>query len=340
MSGISLNDSLLMDLTINKAWEYQAIVYPNPAVASLVTDKYGQIIALEAHHKSGTSHAEVLTLLKAYEHLTNQKVNIDRFNSYAVHNFLKTHAKDTFHGCSIYVTLEPCSHIGQTPSCALLIGELGLKKVAIGMIDPIADHSGGVEMLQRKGVEVVVDVQPKRTNDLLEPFNIWHKRAFVLFKLAQSHNGKIGGGYLSSQNSLNHTHRLRNSATKMIIGGNTVRVDRPTLDCRFMEGGKAPDIAIYSKEDNFDRNIPLFNIPNRSVEIGSNLSFLDNPSFVLIEGGEGTLEAFKDRVDWLLTYQTPKIIENSLDYKLDLDLETLHAQRSGVDRMIWSRIKN
>jgi len=339
MSGISLNDSLLMDLTINKAWEYQAIAYPNPGVASLVTDKYGQIIALEAHHKSGTSHAEVLTLLKAYEHLTNQTIDIDRFDSYAVHNFLITHAKDTFKGCSIYVTLEPCSHIGQTPSCAVLIGELGLKKVAIGMIDPIREHSGGVEMLRAKGAEVIVDVQAKRTNDLLEPFNIWQKRAFVLFKLAQSHNGKIGGGYLSSQNSLNHTHRLRNCATKMIIGGNTVRIDRPTLDCRFIEGGKAPDIHIYSQENSFDREIPLFGVPNRNVEIGSDLSFLDTPSFVLIEGGQGTLEALKDKIDWLLTYQTPTIIENSLGYNLNLDLETLHAQRSWVDRMIWSRVK-
>ncbi|MBN2825740.1 MAG: bifunctional diaminohydroxyphosphoribosylaminopyrimidine deaminase/5-amino-6-(5-phosphoribosylamino)uracil reductase RibD [Campylobacterales bacterium] len=340
MSGISLNDTLLMDLTINKAWEYQGIAYPNPAVASLVTDRYGQIIALEAHQRSGTSHAEVLTLLKAYEHLTHQKAAIDRFDSYAVHEFLLTHAKDTFKGCSIYVTLEPCSHIGKTPSCAVLIGALGLKKVAIGMIDPIDEHSGGVEMMRAKGIEVIVDVQPKRTQDLIEPFSIWQKRAFVLFKLAQSHNGKIGGGYLSTQESLTHTHKLRHSATKMVIGGNTVRIDRPTLDCRLIEGGEAPHIYIYSKENNFDREIPLFNIPNRNVEIGSDLSFLDTPSFVLVEGGMGTLNALKDKIDWMLTYQTPKIIDNSIDYRANIDLETLHAQRSGVDRMIWSRVKH
>ena len=39
---------------------------------------------------------------------------------------------------------------------------------------------------------------------LLEPFMIWQKKAFVLFKLAQTSNGQIGGGYLSSKASLTH----------------------------------------------------------------------------------------------------------------------------------------
>jgi len=30
---------------------------------------------------------------------------------------------------------------------------------------------------------------------LIEPFIIWQKRAFVIFKIAQTSNGRIGGGY-------------------------------------------------------------------------------------------------------------------------------------------------
>lgn len=335
---MSLNDSLLMQLAINKAWEYQILTYPNPAVGALVTNCYGQIIALEAHQKAGTSHAEVLALLKAYEHLTSQKVAIDPLDSHGVHDFLLTHAKETLKGCSIYVTLEPCAHSGKTPSCAVLISLLGLKKIAIGTIDPIAKHSGGAEMLKAKGVEVVVGVESKLTQALLKPFEIWQKRAFVLFKLAQTHNGKIAEGYLSSKESLAHTHHLRSYATKMVIGGNTVRVDRPKLDCRLIDGAKAPDIVIYSREDAFDRDIPLFSIPNRNVEIGNDLSFLDRPSFVLVEGGGGLLNALQGKIDWLLTYQTPTIGDNRVDYKANITLQTLHAQYSGVDCKVWSRL--
>jgi diaminohydroxyphosphoribosylaminopyrimidine deaminase/5-amino-6-(5-phosphoribosylamino)uracil reductase len=337
---IGMNDSLLMDLAINKAWEYQVIAYPNPAVGALITDAQGAIIALEAHQKSGTSHAEVLALLKAYEHLSKQKVDIDPLDSFAVHNFLLQNAKDIFHDCSIYVTLEPCSHLGQTPSCASLLVSLALKRVVIATVDPISTHSGGVEMLKAKGIEVLLGVQESRAKILLEPFRIWQKRAFVLFKVAQSHNGKIGGGYLSSQDSLKHTHKIRNVASKMLIGGNTVRLDRPTLDCRLLDSAKAPDIHIYSKHDNFDREIPLFSVPNRSVEIGSDVSFLDRPSMVLIEGGEGTLRTMHEHIDWVLTYQIPKISDNGVDYRANIDLETLHTQASGVDRMIWSRLKH
>ncbi|KIM11124.1 MAG: riboflavin biosynthesis protein RibG [Sulfurovum sp. FS08-3] len=335
---MSLNDSLLMQLAINKAWEYQILTYPNPAVGALVTNRYGEIIALEAHQKAGSSHAEVLALLKAYEHLTSQKVAINPLDSHSVHDFLLTHAKETLGGCSIYVTLEPCAHSGKTPSCALLIGELGLKKVVVGVLDPLSGHTGGIEILKAKGVKVVVGVESKLTKQLLEPFEIWQKRAFVLFKLAQTHNGKIGGGYLSSQESLTHTHQLRSRATKMMIGGNTVRVDRPRLDCRLIDGAKAPDIVIYSHEDTFDRDIPLFGIPNRNVEIGNDLSFLDRPSFVLVEGGEGLLNALQGKIDWLLTYQTPTIGDNRVDYKANIALQTLHAQYGGVDCKIWSRL--
>lgn len=171
---------------------------------------------------------------------------------------------------------------------------------------------------------------------LIEPFMIWQKRAFVLFKLAQTSNGRIGGGYLSSQASLTHVHQLRGVCDTLLIGGNTVRIDRPTLDCRFTSG-KAPDIQIYSKKDNFDREIPLFAIPNRKVEVTNNLDFLDKPSFVMVEGGEGMLEALKEKIDWMLLYQTPKLSTNTLTYNTTMNLTFLHTAKNDVDIMIWSK---
>ncbi len=326
-----MNDEFFMQLALDKAWEYQGLTYPNPAVGAVVTLN-GKILAIEAHHKAGTSHAEVLALLSAYETLSNTHIDFDPKDSHQAHTFLLSLPKDFFSQCSIYVTLEPCSHQGQTPSCASLLESLVLAKVVIGIKDPIVGHDGGMETLENASIGIL----EKECRALLEPFVIWQKRAFVLFKIAQTSNGRIGGGYLSSKASLTHVHQLRYACTALLIGGNTVREDRPTLDCRFIEA-IAPNVKIYSKQDAFDRDIPLFNIENRDVEIVDQLDFLNKPSFVLVEGGEGMLNALKDKIDWMLIYQTPKLSTNNLTYNTTINLQFLHQAKKDVDLMIWSR---
>ncbi len=326
-----------MSQAIKKAWEYQLLTYPNPAVGALILYN-NEIVALEAHQKAGGSHAEVLALISAYETISKKKIEFNRFNAHQAHKFLYSLPKGFFSNCIVYITLEPCSHKGKTPSCASLLAELKPKKVVIATLDPIEGHNGGVERLKEHGIAVKVGVCEKEAKDLIEPFLIWQKRAFVLFKIAQTSNGKIGGGYLSSKESLTHVHQLRALCSKMIIGGNTIRVDRPTLDCRFIDSKKAPDIIIYSKKDNFDRDIPLFKIKDREVLISSNLEYeFKRKSFILIEGGEGMINSLKDKIDWLLQYQTPKLSSHNSHYNVDIDLEFLHQDRVGVDLRLWSR---
>jgi diaminohydroxyphosphoribosylaminopyrimidine deaminase/5-amino-6-(5-phosphoribosylamino)uracil reductase len=124
----------------------------------------------------------------------------------------------------------------------------------------------------------------------------------------------------------------------MMIGGNTVRVDRPTLDCRFT-GDVAPDILVYSKEDNFDRAIPLFSVEGREVEVASSFDF-SKPSFVLVEGGGGMMNALLGQIDWLLQYQAPKLSTHDSCYAMDLALDFLFQEQKGVDLMLWSRVKS
>jgi len=324
-----------MQLAINKAWEYQGLTYPNPTVGALVT-YYGEIIAVESHQKSGTSHAEVLALLKAYEYISGGKITFDRFDAYKAHTFLQQLPLGFFAHCSIYVTLEPCSHTGKTPSCASLLEVLALQKVVVALRDPIKGHGGGIERLLASGVDVEVEVLKDEAEQLIEPFLIWQQRAFVLFKLAQTSNGRIGGGYLSSKASLEHVHQMREVCNKLLIGGGTVRSDRPTLDCRF-SGGKAPDIFIYSREDDIDREIPLFEMKRREVSVGNSLDFLNKPSFIIVEGGEGMIKALSSYIDWMLIYQTPKLSTNNLTYNTTMNLKFLHSEKKDVDLMIWSR---
>ena len=334
-------DEFYMQLALNKAWEYQGLTYPNPAVGAVVTLN-GKILAIEAHQKAGTSHAEVLALLSAYETLSNIHIDFDPKDAQKAHTFLLTLPKDFFSKCTIYVTLEPCSHQGQTPSCASLLQSLSLERVVIGIKDPIVGHDGGADIVGRGVLSptIIIGVLEEKCKALLEPFVIWQKRAFVLFKIAQTSNGRIGAddnnGYLSSKASLTHVHQMREVCDTLLIGGNTVREDRPTLDCRFT-GGRAPDVMIYSKKDNFDRSIPLFDIENREVRVGDDLDFLNKPSFIMIEGGEGMLNALKDKIDWMLIYQTPKLSTNNLTYNTTMNLEFLHQYKKDVDLAIWSK---
>jgi len=331
-----IDDRFFMDLALREAWKYQGLTYPNPAVGCAVV-KEGRLLAVEAHRKAGESHAEVRAMLAAYEAMEGRRAAVDPADAAAVHDFLETVPREIFRGVTLYVTLEPCAHRGATPSCAWLLSQFPLHRVVIAAVDPIAEHSGGIEILADHGIEVETGLCTQEAEALLEPFRIWQERAFILFKLAQTANGRIGGGYLSSTESLKHVHRLREAADELIIGGGTVRADRPRLDCRFT-GGRAPDVTIYSREDTFDREIPLFGISERRVRVTDNLEPLfERPSFLLVEGGEGMLEALTDRIDWFLLYQTPKLSSHPLSYNVDQKLEYLHQRTIGADLMIWSR---
>ena len=330
-----MDDTFYMQLALNKAWHYQGRTYPNPAVGAVVVCK-GEIVAIEAHQKAGCSHAEVLGLISAYEKISNHIIDFDPQDATLSHAFLRSLPKDFFASCCIYVTLEPCSHHGKTPSCASLLSHLNFARVIIGIKDPILGHNGGSQKLKN----VTIGVLEEACNTLIEPFLIWQHRAFVLFKLAQTTNGRIASsendGYLSTHASLTHVHQLRSVCSTLLIGGNTVREDRPTLDCRFTQA-KAPNIKIYTHQEAFDTTIALFNVPQREVILIDTLDFLDTPSFVMVEGGEGMLNALKDKIDWVLLYHTPKLSKHHLSYNAMMNLEFLHSEKKDVDLAIWSR---
>ncbi len=331
-----IDDRFYMSLALRAAWHYQGLTYPNPAVGCAVVEN-GRILAVEAHRRAGRSHAEVRALMAAAEALTGRRPPVSRDDADAAHDYLLSLPEGTFARCTVYVTLEPCAHRGSTPSCAWLLSRLAPRKVIIATPDPVPGHGGGVEILADNGIEVETGICREEGEALIEPFSIWRERAFVLFKLAQTANGRIGGGYLSSPASLEHVHRLRAVVDELVIGGGTVRADRPRLDCRF-SGDAPPDVTIYSRAKDFDRNIPLFGIEGRKVRITDDLEpLLDRPAFLLVEGGEGMLRALGDRIDWFLVYQTPKLSTHPLSYNVDRKLEYLHTETVGGDLRIWSR---
>ena len=241
-----------MKLALEAAWGYQFLTFPNPAVGAACISDEGLILSCGAHNRSGGPHAEVYALRDTYTLLSGDNTLADSDDSHHIHDYLRTHHNGLFHSVSMAVTLEPCSHSGKTPSCALLIRDLGIQKLYISVKDPNPIASGGAEIVSSSGIECEFGLLEEEGNELLAPFIKWQNNPFVFFKWAQRLDGTIDKGTISSESSREHMHALRDKCDLIVVGGNTVRTDRPTLDARLIEG-KAPDVLIYSHSDEFDR---------------------------------------------------------------------------------------
>ena len=156
--------------------------------------------------------------------------------------------------------------------------------------------------------------------------------------MAQTLNGSIDGS-ISSNQAKAYVHALRDRIDLMLIGGNTVRTDRPTLDARFI-AGRAPNIMIYTKNNIFDNNIPLFKIPNREVIISDDLFKLLEYKFVMVEGVYNLMEALKERIDYIVLLVSPKIRNgvNALN-EIDMDFEIIHENFIGDEKIVYLKRK-
>lgn len=322
-----------MALAIEAAWAYQGLTFPNPAVGAAVTDAKGKILSVEAHHKAGAPHAEVRALQHAFALLRHDADILALNDAAAIHDFLLRNHEGCFSSCTIYVTLEPCAHHGKTPSCANLLVQLGIGKVVFAAADPNAEAAGGASILAHSGIEVV-HAPTAAADDLLFPFVQWRKGRFVTFKWAQRLDGTIDGGTISCDASRRYVHAMRDVADLLIIGGNTVRTDRPKLDARMVEG-KAPDVLILSHQDDFDRTIALFAVEGRRVHIASDLSVMQRYKNILVEGGPALFEALKIHCDMYLCFVAPSSGGTIRFLKQKQQFELKHLSRCGSDVMQW-----
>ncbi len=328
-----VDDTLLMDFALKEAWKYQGLTYPNPAVGAVVSNEMGTVISCKAHQKAGLPHAEVEAIKDAYIKLTDDKNLRNIYDSKTIHDYLIANHRDIFKKMTLYVTLEPCNHHGKTPPCSHLIKELKFQKVIIGVRDSNKIASGGADYLAQNGIGVEILKECKACENLLFSFKKWQESRFVFFKLAMSLNGVIDGGIITGKKSRELVHRFRDRCDLLVIGGNTVRIDRPILDARLCDG-KAPDILIYSKKRDFDKTIPLFSVKGRRVFIESDFKILDRYKNIMIEGGEGMLKATRDIVDMYAIFHSPNF-KKGKSPKLDLKLDPLFCDIVDKDRLSW-----
>jgi diaminohydroxyphosphoribosylaminopyrimidine deaminase/5-amino-6-(5-phosphoribosylamino)uracil reductase len=335
---MKINDNFFMKLAIDEAWKYQFLTYPNPAVGCVIVRGDSEILAIEAHKEAGLAHAEVNALKAAFLKVYPKDIIKTKNKSHDIHDYLIKNHNGFFNDCKVYVTLEPCNHMGKTPACAKLLSILKPKKVIIGHEDINTEASGGLETLKSSNIDVSIGCMKKEAYELLYPFIKWNSGSFIFYKMAQTLNGSVDGA-ISSNPAKAYVHTLRHKTDLMLIGGNTVRIDKPILDVRFI-AGDVPDVMIYSKNKIFDKNIPLFNVPNRNVFISDDLFKLLEYKFIMVEGTYNLMDNLKEKLDYIMLIVNPKIRKgNNALNEIDIDFEIVHENFIGDEKIMFLKRK-
>ncbi|WP_217583115.1 bifunctional diaminohydroxyphosphoribosylaminopyrimidine deaminase/5-amino-6-(5-phosphoribosylamino)uracil reductase [Helicobacter pylori] len=334
----------LLEMCLNKAWEYQTLALENPSVACMVLDKNHEILSLETHKKAKTSHAEVLAAKSALKilrpHLKNDLEKLE--DPKTLSDFLKTRHDNAFTDCVFLITLEPCNSYGKTPACSELLEILKPKRVVIATEENEA-KKGGLARLQKARIETMICRNlENKAKDLLLPFRVMEQKGrFNLFKLALRMNGDYHHGKITGPKSVIFTHNQRAVCDTLIISGKTIRTDNPLLDARFCDSfyhNKNPNIAILSKRP-INPHSKVFSAPNRLVNTFNNPKDLPlEKGFNFIEGGWGLFESLRDKIDALLLHSHASMIGeafNTLALKTPFKGRLLHAQILENEALLW-----
>jgi diaminohydroxyphosphoribosylaminopyrimidine deaminase / 5-amino-6-(5-phosphoribosylamino)uracil reductase len=190
-------------------------VKPNPRVGAVVA-RDEEILGEGWHERYGGPHAEV--------------------------NAIESCGPIELTGATLYVSLEPCCHEGNTPPCTDAILRAGIGRVVIASDDPTEKASGrGLGILRDEGVEVVVvDGELATRARLLNQAFRKHARVarpWVLFKSAMTLDGKVAtrvgdSQWISGEESRLLAHTWRASVDAVVVGIGTALADDPQLTAR------------------------------------------------------------------------------------------------------------
>ncbi|MFH1076126.1 MAG: bifunctional diaminohydroxyphosphoribosylaminopyrimidine deaminase/5-amino-6-(5-phosphoribosylamino)uracil reductase RibD [Pseudomonadota bacterium] len=207
-------DEECMRLALDLAELGRGYTSPNPMVGGVIV-KDGKVVGRGYHERAGGSHAEVNAIRDAGE---------------------------SANGSTLYVTLEPCNHVGCTPPCTEAIIKSGIRRVVVAMEDPNPDVIGnGNRFLSNYGIEVVCGVlreDAKRLNEFFIHY-VTTKRPFVILKCASTLDGQIAtltgdSKWITNEESRGFVHELRHAVDAVMVGIGTVMKDDPQLTTRLV----------------------------------------------------------------------------------------------------------
>jgi diaminohydroxyphosphoribosylaminopyrimidine deaminase/5-amino-6-(5-phosphoribosylamino)uracil reductase len=186
--------------------------WPNPAVGAVVV-RDGVIVGRGWTQPGGRPHAEPEALKRAGE---------------------------AARGATLYVTLEPCSHVGKSPPCVDAVIAAGILRVVSAIEDPNPEVAGqGHAKLCATGIAVDVGLgAAEAARDHAGHFRrIRNNRPHVILKLAVSADDKIAAAghrpvAITGEAAKTRVHLLRAQCDAVLVGIGTVLADDPLLTCR------------------------------------------------------------------------------------------------------------
>ena len=253
---------------------------PNPAVGAIIV-KDGIVVGRGWTQAGGRPHAEAVALGQAGE---------------------------AARGATAYVTLEPCAHqSARGPCCTDLLIAAGVARVVAGIGDPDPRTAGaGLARLEAAGMAAeLADHEESRKSLRGYLASKELGRPLVTLKLAMTADGFIARAdgtskWITGGEARAHAHLRRAMSDAILVGGGTLRADRPRLDVR-LEGleHRSPRRIALTRSDapaGWDR-----------ISDPQMIGGLGDVQYLFVEGGAGVAAAFLDAglVDELLLYRAP-----------------------------------
>lgn len=216
-------DKYYMSRAIELAKKGRFTTSPNPNVGCVIVNN-DVVVGEGFHQKAGSAHAEVNALAMA-----------------------KTQARNA----TCYVTLEPCSHYGRTPPCALALTKAGVSRVVVAMVDPNPQVAGrGVRILQEAGIQVDLGLLENEAQNLNRGFikRMQVGLPRVTVKLASSLDGKTAlkngiSQWITGPQARIDVQYQRAMQSAILTGSATVLSDDPSLNVRYDELQHSPSFA-------------------------------------------------------------------------------------------------
>jgi diaminohydroxyphosphoribosylaminopyrimidine deaminase / 5-amino-6-(5-phosphoribosylamino)uracil reductase len=209
-------DARFMEMAIAVSRRMMGRTWPNPSVGAVLVRYDGAgptVVGRGWTAPGGRPHAETEALRRAGE---------------------------AARGATLYVTLEPCSHHGQTPPCADALVAAGVRRVVAAVADPNPLVAGqGYARLRAAGTSVETGIGEGEATRVLAGHlrRMRDGRPHVMLKLAVSADEKIGlpnrrPVAITGPEVQGRVHLMRAESDAVLVGVGTALADDPLLTCR------------------------------------------------------------------------------------------------------------